>query len=66
MGMCYCLLTTELLVKGSDAKNCVENPLRILVGDWCGLPAFLHNVKPEHTLNICPHSLFLSAANTRL
>lgn len=60
-GMCCCVLTIKFLVKVS-----VENPLRILVGDWCALLAFLHNVKPEHTLNICPHSLFLSAANTRL
>lgn len=38
----------------------MENALRILAGDWCALPAFLHNGKPEHTLDICPHSLLRS------
>lgn len=58
MGMCDCVLTIKLLVKVSEAKNCVENPLWIPVGDWDALPAFLHNVEPENTQHL---STFTSA-----
>lgn len=58
--MCGYLLIIEPLFELSGAKNCAQNPLKIHNGDWPGPLAFLHNLSPAHTLNICSHSLFLS------
>lgn len=64
--MCSSTLIMELLFKLSGAKNCAENPPKIPDGDWPAPPAFLHNLNPAHTLNICSQSLSLSPAYMHL
>lgn len=59
MECAVCMLIVALAFKSSGAKNCVENPLKIRNGDWLSPPAFLHNLNPAHTLNICSYPLFL-------
>lgn len=59
MECAVCMLIIALAFKSSGAKNCVENPLKIRNGDWLSPPAFLHNLNPAHTLNICSYPLFL-------
>ena len=65
-GTCSYVLIMEPRFKLSGAKNCSENPLKIHNGDWPGPLAFLHNLNPAHTLNICSHSLSLSYPFTHL